>query len=77
MRWVTLEDVILFHEKIIEKIGGLSGIRDIRLIESAINKAFVTFEGKDLYKNLEDKIATTTIALIRNHGFVDGNKRSC
>ena len=52
MRWVTLEDVILFHEKIIEKIGGLSGIRDIRLIESAINKAFVTFEGKDLYKNL-------------------------
>lgn len=44
MKRVTLEQVILFHNKITKKTGGSEGIRDISLIESALNKAFQTFD---------------------------------
>ena len=75
MKSVELEDVLVFHRKIIEQTGGSNGIRDLGLIESALNRAFMTFEGKDLYKEIEDKISALTFSLVNNHGFVDGNKR--
>ena len=75
MKTIRLEELLVFHRKIIEKTGGSKGIRDLNLIESALNRAFVTFESKDLYKDIIDKIAAITYGLIKNHGFVDGNKR--
>lgn len=75
MKAISLEELLVFHRKIIEKTGGSKGIRDLNLIESALNRAFVTFESEDLYKDIIDKIAAKTYGLIRNHGFVDGNKR--
>ena len=75
MKTISLEELLVFHRKIIEKTGGSKGIRDLNLIESALNRAFVTFESKDLYKDIIDKIAAITYGLIQNHGFVDGNKR--
>ena len=75
MKTISLEELLVFHRKIIEKTGGSKGIRDLNLIESALNRAFVTFESKDLYKDVIDKIAAITYGLIKNHGFVDGNKR--
>ena len=75
MKTISLEELLVFHRKIIEKTGGSKGIRDLNLIESALNRAFVTFESKDLYKDIIDKIAAITYGLINNHGFVDGNKR--
>ena len=75
MKTISLEELLVFHKKIIEKTGGSKGIRDLNLIESALNRAFVTFESKDLYKDIIDKIAAITYGLIQNHGFVDGNKR--
>ena len=75
MKTISLEELLVFHKKIIEKTGGSKGIRDLNLIESALNRAFVTFESKDLYKDIIDKIAAITYGLINNHGFVDGNKR--
>ena len=75
MKTISLEELLVFHRKIIEKTGGSKGIRDLNLIESALNRAFVTFESEDLYKDIIDKIAAITYGLIQNHGFVDGNKR--
>ena len=75
MKTISLEELLVFHRKIIEKTGGSKGIRDLNLIESALNRAFVTFESKDLYRDVIDKIAAITYGLIKNHGFVDGNKR--
>ena len=75
MKAISLEELLVFHRKIIEKTGGSKGIRDLNLIESALNRAFVTFESEDLYKGIIDKIAAITYGLIQNHGFVDGNKR--
>jgi death-on-curing protein len=53
----------------------LSGVRDRSLLESAINKANQTFDGQDLYEGIHKKISVITYSLIKNHGFVDGNKR--
>lgn len=75
MKGIAVEDVLIFHRKIIEQTGGSDGIRDISLIESALNRALTTFDGNDLYKEIEDKISVITYGLIKNHGFVDGNKR--
>lgn len=40
MKRISIEDILLFHKKIIKATGGSSGIRDIGIIESAINRAF-------------------------------------
>lgn len=75
MRTLSIENIILFHGKVIKETGGSHGIRDRRLVESALNRAFMTYDGKDLYPSIIEKIAVITHSLISNHGFVDGNKR--
>jgi len=75
MRRLSMANIILLHQKLIDQTGGRHGIRDMNLIESAINRAFATFDGNDLYEMIEDKIAAITFGLVNNHGFVDGNKR--
>ena len=72
---LTVDDVILLHEKILDKTGGIRGIRDIGLLESAVNSPFASFGGEDLYKTLDDKANQLCDSLIRNHPFLDGNKR--
>ena len=75
IKTLSIENLILFQRKIINESGGSHGIRDLNLIESWINKAFITFDGVDLYKDNLDKISAITHSLIKNHGFIDGNKR--
>jgi len=72
MTGINVEDVLVFYRKIIEQTGGSDGIRDIGLIESALNRALTTFDSNDLYKDIEDKISIITYGLVKNHGFVDG-----
>ena len=75
MRRLSVANIIIAHQKLIDQTGGSHGIRDRNLVDSAINRAFATFDGKDLCEMTEDKIAAITFGLINNHGFVDGNKR--
>lgn len=75
MKKLTTEDILLLHEKIINKTGGIRGLRDITLLETAINSPFASFDGEDLYKTLNDKANQLCSSLIRNHPFLDGNKR--
>ena len=72
---LTIDDIILLHEKIIDKTGGIRGIRDIGLLEMAVNSSFASFGGEDLYKTVEKKGQQLCNSLIRNHPFLDGNKR--
>lgn len=72
---LTVEDIMLLHEKILDKTGGIRGIRDIGLLEMAVNSPFASFGGEDLYKTLEEKADQLCNSLIRNHPFLDGNKR--
>jgi death-on-curing protein len=69
------EEVLLLHKLIAEETGGDANVRDIALLESALESAFQTFDGKELYPTKEEKAARIAYALIANHAFVDGNKR--
>ena len=69
------EKVLLLHQMITQETGGDPNIRDVALLESALESAFVTFDGKELYPTKEEKGAKLGFSLISNHAFVDGNKR--
>lgn len=69
------EKVLLLHQLITAETGGDSGIRDYALLDSALESAYATFDGVDLYPAKEEKAARIGFALISNHAFVDGNKR--
>lgn len=66
-----LKEALNFHAQ----LDAAAGIRDIRLVESAIESPFQTFGGQDLCPTIFDKAARLFYGLTQNHGFVDGNKR--
>ncbi len=69
------EKVLLLHQLITAETGGDPNIRDIGLLESALDSAFATFDGEELFPTKEEKGAKLGYSLISNHAFVDGNKR--
>ena len=71
----TKEKVLLLHQLIAQETGGEVGLRDQGLLESALESAFATFDGRDLFLTKEEKAAKLGYALVSNHAFVDGNKR--
>lgn len=72
---LSLDQIKRMHHTIIEETSGLHGVRDENLLESALLSPFQTFGGEALYKSVEMKAARLCYALIRNHPFIDGNKR--
>lgn len=75
MIWISAEDVILIHSRVIEGSGGLDGLRDRNGLEAAIAAPMQTFDGQELYPSDIEKIARLGFGLASNHAFVDGNKR--
>ena len=69
------EKVLLLQQLVIESSGGSAGIRDFGLLDSAIESAYQTFGGEELYPTKEEKGARLGFNLVSNHAFVDGNKR--
>ncbi len=69
------EKVLLLYKYIIESTGGVFGIRDETLLESAIEASYQTFDGNELFPSKLEKAAKLGYGLISNHPFVDGNKR--
>jgi death-on-curing protein len=76
MQYLTSAEILFIHSAVIEETGGLHGVRDLGLMESAAAQPRQSFAGKDLYPTLEDKAAALLCSLIKNHPFVDGNKRT-
>jgi death-on-curing protein len=74
-RYLSLAEVLRLHGRIIDETGGSDGLRDLRLLESALAQPRQTFGGADLYPTLAEKAAAAGFSLINNHPFVDGNKR--
>ena len=75
MKYLNKKQILFLHGELIKKFGGLSGLRDEKLLDSAISAPFQTFDGQDLYPNLFEKAAQLCYGLIKNHPFIDGNKR--
>jgi len=75
MRFLTLGEVLALHRRILAESGGTSGVRDLGAIASALSQPKVSVGGQDAYPTLIEKAAALGYSLIRNHGFLDGNKR--
>lgn len=75
MRRLTKEQVLLLHSALIRETGGSEGLRDEGLLESALETPFQSFGETDAYPSIQQKAARLGFGLIRNHAFIDGNKR--
>lgn len=72
---LSKEQIILLHSNLITETGGSEDIRDEQLLESAINAPFQTFDNIEVFPSIQQKAARLGYGLIKNHAFVDGNKR--
>jgi len=75
VKYLTAEQVLFIHSRIIDETGGMHGIRDLGLLESAVSRPRATFRNKDLYPTSFHKAAALMESLVKNHPFIDGNKR--
>ena len=75
MKKPTQKMIVAAHSRLIAQTGGIDGIRDAHLLDQSINSSFHTFDGQYLYPTLEAMAAHLAFSLIKNHPFLDGNKR--
>ena len=75
MTKIDKERVLLLHQYIASETGGAVGVRDEGLLESALESAYQTYDGRELYPSKEEKAARMGASLVSNHAFLDGNKR--
>lgn len=73
--FLTLDEVLAIHAHLVERYGGSPGIRDRGLLESALAMPQAKFSEEELHPTLEEKAAAYSFHLVKNHPFVDGNKR--
>ena len=72
---LSKSQVLLIHDQLITETGGSYGLRDEGMLDSALNAPFQTFGGEDVYPSLQQKAARLCFGLVKNHPFIDGNKR--
>ncbi|MCA9103491.1 MAG: type II toxin-antitoxin system death-on-curing family toxin [Planctomycetales bacterium] len=75
MRYLTLAEVLDLHYRLIEQSGGAHGVRDLGTVTSSVAQPQMSFGGKELYPSIVAKATALCFSLVRNHPFVDGNKR--
>ena len=73
---LTVANVREIHAEAIGRFGGLDGVREVNLLESAVAAPQATFGGESLFTDLIDVAAAYLFYICRNHAFLDGNKRA-
>ncbi len=76
IQYLLPEQVLFLHSRLIAETGGAHGVREMGMLLSALGRPKVTFEDRELYPDLFTKTAAMMDSLVRNHPFVDGNKRT-
>ena len=74
-KFLTLDEVLAIHAHQIDRYGGDFGLRERALLESALAMPRACFGGEDLHPEIHEKAAAYLFHLVKNHPFVDGNKR--
>lgn len=72
---ISKMQIITIHSILIKRTGGMDGVRDENLLDSALKAPFQTFGGQELYPTVQKKAACLCYSLVNNHAFIDGNKR--
>ena len=73
---ISIKQAEHIHDTLIERFGGFKGIRDQNALIAALSRPFQTFDGKELYPSPLQKAAAVIESILKNHPFVDGNKRT-
>jgi len=76
MKYPSYEALLKIHKQQILQFGGDYGIRDENLLKSAHQQPLQTYGGQELYPTILEKSATLGFGIVKNHPFVDGNKRT-
>ena len=74
MIYLSLEQIIELHDALIEKFGGLIGIRERGLLESAVAAPMMAVFGEELHKTIYNKAAAYLFYIAKNHAFLDGRR---
>jgi death-on-curing protein len=72
---LTKNQILMLYSQLILETGGSNGVRDEKLLESALETPFQSFGGEELYPSTQAKAARLCYGLVKNHAMVDGNKR--
>lgn len=75
MTILSKKQLLMLHSQLIAETGGIGGLRDEGMLESAMNAPFQTFAGEEVYPSLQQKATRLCFGLVKNHPFIDGNKR--
>lgn len=75
MKVLSKRQILMLHSMLVAQSGGMDGLRDEGLLESAINTPLQTFGGQELYPTVLEKATRLGYGLFHNRPFVDGNKR--
>ncbi len=73
---IGLDEALSIHEQVVTATGGSHGVRDMGGLKSALARPYASFSGEDLYPGPIDKAAAILERVVKNHPFVDGNKRA-
>jgi len=76
MIYLTVEQILFLHARLVAETGGSHGVRELGSLLSAVARPQASFDDQDLYPDLFTKAAALMDSLIRNHPFLDGNKRT-
>lgn len=73
---ISLDEVLYIHRRLIDEFGGSDGVRDEGVLLSAIARPFSGFGDTEFYPTPIEKGAAIAESIVKNHPFVDGNKRT-
>ena len=76
MKYLETQEILVIHDQIIEETGGVHGVRDIGLLQSATVRPRTAIAGKEMFGSIFEKAASLLEAFARFHVFTDGNKRT-
>lgn len=75
MKILNKRQILMLHQHLADETGGSPGLRDEGLLDSALNAPFQVFGDTSAYPSLQQKAARLCYGLVKNHPFIDGNKR--
>ena len=75
-RFLSVEEILELHERLVERFGGSHGLRDLGMLESAVAMPHAGFGDSYLHEDIFEMAAAYLFHVVMNHPFVDGNKRT-
>ena len=76
MIYLSPEQLLFLHARLVDETGGSHGVRDLNMLLSALGRPQASYDKDDLYPDIYKKAAALMDSLIRNHPFLDGKERT-